>query len=64
MRGRSGRGRGGLNRGGANRVFVPHIPFDLIMSDQAFPRVKPVPNDDAFTQVINLLSMYLFISTL
>ena len=56
MRGRGGRGRGGMGRG-SNRVFVPHIPFDLTMSEQAFPRVKPAPNDELFTQV----SFYFFV---
>ena len=53
MRGRGGRGRGGggggMGRGA--RVFVPHIPFDFVMCEQAFPRVKPAPNDQQFTQV-------------
>ncbi|CAK8680332.1 interleukin enhancer-binding factor 2-like [Clavelina lepadiformis] len=52
MRGRGGRGRGGggggMGRGA--RVFVPHIPFDFVMCEQAFPRVKPAPNDQQFTQ--------------
>ena len=52
MRGRGGRGRGG-GRGGA-KVFVPHIPFDFAMSEQAFPRVKPAPDDEELTQVLCL----------
>ena len=50
MRGRGGRGRGGMGRGPA-KVFVPHVPFDFVLSEQAFPRVKAAPEDDMFTQV-------------
>ena len=46
MRGR-GRGRGR----GPSKFFVPHVPFDFVMSEQAFPRVKPAPDDEQFTQV-------------
>ena len=52
MRGRGGRGRGGGSMGrGPTRVFVPHIPFDFVLCEQAFPRVKPAPNDEQLTQV-------------
>jgi len=51
MRGRGGRGRGGGAGRGPARVFVPHIPFDFVMCEQAFPRVKSAPNDEEFTQV-------------
>lgn len=50
MRGHTNRGRGGMARG-TNRVFIPHIPFDFVMCEQAFPRVKQAPNDEEFTQV-------------
>lgn len=54
-----GRGRGGPIRGGGvmrapykpKPAFVPRHPFDFILCEPAFPRVKPVPNEDAFTQV-------------
>ena len=48
MRGRGGRGRGGR---GPAKVYVPHVPFDFVMAEQAFPRVKPAPDDEQFTQV-------------
>lgn len=52
MRGRGGRPRGNSVGRGPTRVFVPHIPFDFILSEQAFPRVKPSPNDEQLTQVL------------
>ena len=52
MRGRGGRPRGNSVGRGPTRVFVPHIPFDFVLCEQAFPRVKALPNDDEFTKVI------------
>ena len=51
MRGRGGRSRGNSSGRGPARVFVPHIPFDFVLCEQFFPRVKPAPNDEALTQV-------------
>lgn len=54
MRGR-GRARiSNINRNGGplNRVFVPHIPFDVVLCPQAFPQVKPVVNDEEFTKAL------------
>jgi interleukin enhancer-binding factor 2 len=53
-----GRGRGGMGRGmgrlGPFKVkpFVPRHPFDLALCESAFPRVKPLPDEAVFTQVI------------
>ncbi|CAH1790118.1 unnamed protein product [Owenia fusiformis] len=55
------RGRGGM-RGGMRpspykggpgfRPFVPHIPFDMAMCEQAFPRARPAVDDKFFTDAL------------
>ncbi|KAF6199582.1 hypothetical protein GE061_007608 [Apolygus lucorum] len=58
--GRGGRGaiiggRGGIGRGGVPfkvQKFVPRHPFDMVLCEPAFQRVKPAANDEAFTQAL------------
>ncbi|KAF4531290.1 hypothetical protein B566_EDAN016859 [Ephemera danica] len=53
MRGR-GRGMGrGMGRPGLKfKPFVPRLPFDLTLCEPVFPRIKPLPEESAFTSAL------------
>lgn len=37
---------------GPFRPFIPHIPFDLVQCENAFPRAKAAPEEKAFTDAL------------
>lgn len=46
------------------KQFVPRLPFDMVLCESAFPKVKPAPDESAFTQVrmrgsVFMLNIYL-----
>jgi len=44
------RGRGGRGRGGPRPPFIPHVPFDIVLAEPAFPPVRTIPGqvEEAF----------------
>ena len=49
MRGRGrGRGGGGVGGPGGGKIrppFIPHVPFDLVLAEPAFPPVRSIPQE-------------------
>ena len=53
MRGRGmSRGRGGGMK--TRPPFIPHVPFDIVLAEPAFPPVRTVPSqtEEAFSQAL------------
>lgn len=51
-------GRGGLRVPFKPKTYVPRHPFDMALCEPVFPRIKPLPSEDAFTQVILCYSKF------
>ncbi len=60
MRGRGGmvRGRGGMGIK-PRPPFIPHVPFDLVLAEPAFPPVRSIPQpvEEAFQAVRILMNL-------
>ena len=57
--GSRGRGRGGHMK--PRPPFIPHVPFDIVLAEPAFPPAKPPEEekDKVFQDVRNLLFKFI-----